>query len=137
MTSPSAGVDSQSSQAGSTRNPEKPRLSEVDVEVLANIEKSVQNPAEGPFGFRDLTWTPEFRARRGKHGRDCVVQQCYIPPTRIQDFIAGVQSGKEGTQCVFRETKENHKRAEDAKEGPRTPLDFARSVLVTNHSFLF
>ena len=126
MTPPFAEEDGQSTQAGSTKNPQKPTLSEVDVQILAHIERSVQNPAEGPFGTRDLTWTPEFRARRGKHGRDCVVQQCYIPATRIPDFIAGVQSGKEGTQCVFRETKENHKRAKDAKEGPRTPLDFAR-----------
>jgi len=90
VTPPTAKVDSQSTKEGSTQNPKKPRLSEVDVQILANIERSVQNPAEGPFGTGDLTWTLEFRARCRKHGRNYVVQQCYIPSMHIQDFIAGV-----------------------------------------------
>ena len=55
VTPPTAEVDLQSTQARSTQNPEKPRLSEVDVQILANIEWFVQNPAAGPFGTEDLT----------------------------------------------------------------------------------
>lgn len=107
-------------------NPANPKLNAFDLEILARIKGSIQHPPPGPFGIRDLTWESEFRARRGKNAKDQYIKLCYVPASRIPDFITGVQDGREGTQCVFRETKENHKRAHAAKEGARTSLDFGR-----------
>lgn len=117
---------SQPGYAANLQNPIRPKLGDSDVQALREIEQSLQTPSAGAFGMRDLKWTLEFRARRGKNGKDQHVKQCYIPASRIQDFITGVQSGTEGTQCVFRETKENHKRPECARDGARTALDFGR-----------
>lgn len=108
------------------QNEKKPNLDEFDVQILANIERSVQRPPIGVFGRRALIRALEFKARRGKFGQNSVVEQCFIPTDRVRDFIAGMQCGKEGTQCVYRETKENHKRGTNAKDGPRTALEFAR-----------
>lgn len=116
----------QSLHAIGTGNPASSKLNAFELEILARIERSVQHPPPRPFGIRDLTWESEFRARRGKNAKDQYVKLCYVPASRIPDFITGVQDGREGTQCVFRETKENHKRPKEAKEGARISLDFGR-----------
>lgn len=112
----------------SLQSPVPGKLSNAEAQILAQIEALVQHPKEGPFGVTNLQWNKEHRARRGKHGKHHEVRYCYVPATRIEDFIAGVQNGSEGTQCVYRETKENHKRPEDAREGARTSLYFSRPV---------
>jgi hypothetical protein len=109
-----------------TRNPASPKLNAFELEILARIKGSVQHPLPEPFGIRDITWESEFRARRGKNAKDQFVKLYFVPTSRIPDFITGVQDGREGTQCVFEETKDNHKCAHDAKEGARTSLDFGR-----------
>ena len=112
----------------------EPGIEDVDVDLsafdlhaiqLRAIEDSVQNPPAGVFGPRDLKWEVEYRAPRGEHKKAHVVQQCYVPSSRVADFIEGMQCGKEGAQCRFRVNKENRK-PNQSREGPRTALNFVR-----------
>jgi hypothetical protein len=92
---------------------------------LKAIEDSVQNPPEGMFGPRDLKWELEYRPPRGEHKKAHLVQQCYVPSCRVQDFIEGMQCGREGAQCRFRPNKENRK-PNQSRDGPRTAMNFVK-----------
>ena len=102
-------------------------LSAFDMHALQlkAIEDYVQNPPEGVFGLRDLKWELEYCPPRGEHKKAHLVQQCYVPSCRVQDFIEGMQCGREGTQCRFRPNKENRK-PNQSIDGPRTAMNFVR-----------
>lgn len=102
-------------------------LSQFDIHALQlqQIEDLVQEPPPGVFGARDLRWELEYRPPRGEHKKSHLVQQCYIPTSRVGDFVDGMQCGREGTQCRFRANKENRK-PNLRRDGPRTPLSFTR-----------
>ena len=96
------------------RTRRSPKLDEFGLQILANIEYSVQHPLIATFGWRDLVWALEFKAHRGKHQRNSVVQQYCFSISHLLDFIVGMQCGKEGARCLYRDTKENHKRPNHA-----------------------
>ena len=48
-------------------NQEEPKLDDFGLQILTNIEHSVQNPPTSTFGRRDLIWVLKFKAHRGKH----------------------------------------------------------------------
>ena len=104
-------------------------ISQYDIHKLQllDIEERVQNPPPGIVGPRDLRWDVVYRPPRGEHKRAHVVQQCYIPTDRVQDFIEGMQCGREGAQCKFRANKEN-RTSTQLRDGPRTALNFVRYV---------
>lgn len=89
------------------------------------IEERVQNPPPGTFGPSNLRWKLEYRPPRGEHKKSHIVQQCYVPTSRVQDFVEGMQCGREGAQCRFRTSKEN-RRPNQSREGHKTALDFTR-----------
>lgn len=123
-TSTTAGLD------GTIHESSMSQLNDYGRSMLATIERSVQDPPMGTFTSRALLWVLQRRARRGKYGKNLVVQQCYIPTSRVPDFVAGMQSGKDGAQCVFRETKEKPKVEAQERGGPRTALHFSRYTTV-------
>ena len=92
---------------------------------LQAIEDCVQNPPAGVFGPRDLRWELEYRHPRGEHKKSHVVQQCFVPTDRVQDFIDGMQCGREGAQCRFRANKENRK-PNQRRDGHKTAMEFTR-----------
>ena len=104
-------------------------ISQYDIHKLQllDIEERLQFPPPGIVGPRDLRWDVVYRPPRGEHRRAHVVQQCYIPSDRVEDFIEGMQCGREGAQCKFRANKENRAHTQ-LREGPRTALNFVRYV---------
>ena len=102
-------------------------LSDLDIQKiqLEIIKDRVRVPPPRVFGPRDLKWDLEYRPPRGEHKKSHVVQQCFIPTDRVQDFIQGMQCGREGAQCRFRPNKEN-RRPNLSRDGPRTALNFVR-----------
>lgn len=106
-------------------------ISQYDIHrlQLLGIEEGVQSPPPGILGPRDLRWDVVYRPPRGEHKKSHVVQQCYIPTDRVQDFIEGMQCGREGAQCKFRANKEN-RGSSQFRVGPRTTLNVVRYVQV-------
>lgn len=94
---------------------------------LQSIQERVQNPPAGIFGPRDLRWELGYRPPRGEHKKSYVVQHCYVPAVRVQDFIDGMQCGREGLQCKFRPNKEN-RRPNQSRDGHKTAMNFTRFV---------
>ncbi|KAG0618725.1 hypothetical protein M758_4G088100 [Ceratodon purpureus] len=92
---------------------------------LQAIEDRVQDPPLGIFGPRDLRWDLEYCPPRGEHKKSHVVQQCFVPTDRVQDFIEGMQCGREGAQCKFRANKENRK-PNLSRDGHKTSMEFTR-----------
>lgn len=111
-------------------------LSQFDIHKLQlqGIEACVQHPPPGVFGPRDLRWDLEYRPPRGGHKKSHVVQQCYIPKIRVDDFIEGMQCGQEGAQCKFRPNKEN-RGPNQSRDGHRTALNFVRFVFHCHSKF--
>ena len=101
---------------------------DFDAQIVAIIEEAVQNPPPGAFGPGDVNWALERRPPRGKHRRRHVVQHCYVPTSRVDNFIAGMQNGKDGAQCTFRRSPEDRRWDKDKKEGPRAALHTCRYV---------
>ena len=69
----------------------------------------------------------EYCPPRGEHKKSHVVQQCFIPTDRVEDFIDDMQCGREGAQCKFRANKENCKRNQ-RRDGHKTAMEFIRFV---------
>ena len=84
-------VDVHYDSATNLENKEKPKLDVFGLQILANIEHSMQYPPTSTLGRRDLIWALEFKARRGKHGRNSVIHYCYIPTNRVTNFIVRIR----------------------------------------------
>ena len=115
---------------GSVLHPPQSEASDFDSQIVGIIERAAQNPPPGVFGEGDLKWALQRRAPRGKHRRRHIVQHCYILTSRVDDFIAGMQGGKAGLQCVFRRGIEDRPRRDDDLKGIHAPKHFWRSVYV-------
>ena len=73
---------------------------------LELIQAKVQFPPAGPIFKKDLLWSlRETRRVRQGQGNDTkkvvVVQQCFIPTSRVHDFITGMENTKDGISCKF------------------------------------
>lgn len=55
------------------------------------------------FGRWDLIRALEFKAHHGKHGRNSVVQQCYIPMNHVPNFNAFMQYRKKWHNVLSRD----------------------------------
>ena len=54
------------------------------------IEERVQNPPPGTFGLSELRWELEYRPPKDEHKKSHIVQQCFVPTSRVHDFIEGM-----------------------------------------------
>ena len=68
---------------------------------LESILSSIQHPPPGPWGFHDVKWTMKLSSVRGPQKKSLVVQQCYVNSNRANDFIAGMEGGKDGISCKY------------------------------------
>ena len=67
-------------------------ISQYDIHrlQLLGIEERVQSPPLTFLELAKLRWDVVYCHPRGQHKKSHVVQQCYIPTDRIQDFIEGM-----------------------------------------------
>jgi hypothetical protein len=73
---------------------------------LQLLQSKVQFPPDGLIFVQDLLWSlRETRRVRQGQGKDTkkvvVVQQCFIPSSRVKDFIMGMENTKHGVTCKF------------------------------------
>ena len=82
-----------------------------------------------------MRWELEYRPPRGEKKKSHVVQQCFVPTSRVHDFIEGMQCGRDGAQCRFQPCKEN-RCPNLSRDGHKTALDFTLYVTYC-HSILY
>lgn len=69
----------------------------IKSKVLEKLQQKIQLPPQGPFSYRQLTWTIVLRSR-GSNQRDA--ERAYIPWDQVEDFISS-DSVRKNAPCQF------------------------------------